>query len=61
MAKATQTGKTATGTIALDAKDLAILNLLQQNARMTVKEIAEKIHLRPHPFTNVLSAWKPAG
>ena len=40
MAKATQKENSATETIALDSKDLAILNLLQQNARMTVKEIA---------------------
>ncbi len=49
MAKATQTEKTATGSIALDAKDIAILQLLQQNARMTVKEIADKIHLSTTP------------
>lgn len=49
MAKALQTEKTATGTIALDAKDLAILQLLQQNARMTVKEIAGRIHLSTTP------------
>ena len=49
MAKALQTEKTATGSIALDAKDIAILQLLQQNARMTVKEIAGKIHLSTTP------------
>ena len=49
MAKALQTEKTATGSIALDAKDIAILQLLQQNARMTVKEIADKIHLSTTP------------
>lgn len=49
MAKAAQTEKTATGIIALDAKDISILNLLQQNARMTVKEIADKIHLSTTP------------
>ena len=49
MTKAVQTEKTATGPVALDAKDLAILQLLQQNARMTVKEIAGKIHLSTTP------------
>ncbi|HNU89082.1 MAG TPA: Lrp/AsnC family transcriptional regulator [Ferruginibacter sp.] len=49
MAKAIQTEKTATGSIALDAKDIDILQLLQQNARMTVKEIAAKIHLSTTP------------
>jgi len=33
----------------LDEKDRAILRLLQQNARMTVKEIAEAVHLSPTP------------
>ena len=32
-----------------DKKDRAILNLLQQNARITVKEISEKIHLSTTP------------
>lgn len=49
MAKALQTEKTATGSAVLDAKDLSILQLLQQNARMTVKEIADKIHLSTTP------------
>jgi Lrp/AsnC family leucine-responsive transcriptional regulator len=33
----------------LDKTDLIILNLLQQNARVTVKEIAEKVHLSTTP------------
>jgi len=33
----------------LDAKDLAILRLLQQNARITVKELSEKVHLSTTP------------
>ena len=32
-----------------DKKDRLILNLLQQNARITVKEISEKIHLSTTP------------
>ncbi|MDZ4810558.1 MAG: Lrp/AsnC family transcriptional regulator [Bacteroidota bacterium] len=49
MVKTIQTEKTAIGNMALDAKDLAILSLLQQNARMTVKEIADTIHLSTTP------------
>ncbi len=49
MAKAIQTEKTANTGMALDTKDMAILRLLQQNARMTVKEIADKIHLSTTP------------
>jgi DNA-binding Lrp family transcriptional regulator len=35
--------------ISLDEKDLAILRLLQGNARITVKEIADQIHLSTTP------------
>lgn len=33
----------------LDTKDLEILKLLQQNARITIKEISEKVHLSTTP------------
>ena len=33
----------------LDKTDLAILILLQQNARMTIKEISDKVHLSTTP------------
>jgi DNA-binding Lrp family transcriptional regulator len=33
----------------LDETDLAILKLLQQNARITIKEISEKVHLSTTP------------
>ena len=33
----------------LDRKDLEILKLLQQNARMTIKEISEQVHLSTTP------------
>src|SRR5215212_654 len=33
----------------LDNTDLAILKLLQKNARMTIKEISEKVHLSTTP------------
>ena len=34
---------------ALDQKDLEILKILQQNARATIKEISEKVHLSTTP------------
>jgi Lrp/AsnC family transcriptional regulator, leucine-responsive regulatory protein len=49
MAKQAKTEQSTTNTISLDAKDISILALLQQNARMTVKEIADKIHLSTTP------------
>jgi len=33
----------------LDEKDFAILKLLQQNARITIKELSEKVHLSTTP------------
>lgn len=45
MAKVAQKEQTTT----LDNKDLEILRLLQKNARITIKEIAEKIHLSTTP------------
>ena len=48
MAKATKKEESATH-VALDQKDLAILKLLQYNARATVKEISEKVNLSTTP------------
>ena len=49
MPTSTQKENTPATMVALDSKDLAILSLLQQNARITVKEIAAKIHLSTTP------------
>ncbi len=35
--------------VSIDAIDIAILKLLQQNAKMTVKEISGKVHLSTSP------------
>lgn len=35
--------------VTLDAKDYEILGLLQENAKLTIREIASKIHLSPTP------------
>ena len=39
----------STTPVNLDQKDLAILRLLQQNARITVKEISDNVHLSTTP------------
>ena len=39
----------STGHVSLDQKDLAILKLLQHNARITVKEISDKVNLSTTP------------
>lgn len=61
MAKSTQTEQSATSSIPLDAKDLAILKLLQQNARITVKEISEKIHLSTTPVHERIKRMEDSG
>lgn len=45
MAKALQKDETP----ALDKTDLEILKLLQQNARITIKEVADQVHLSTTP------------
>ena len=44
-----QKEKAAVGPVDLDEKDRAILRLLQDNAKMTVREIAAKVHLSTTP------------
>lgn len=46
---------------ALDAKDMAILKLLQQNARITVREIAEQVHLSTTPVHERIRRMEDAG
>lgn len=45
----------------LDEKDLAILRLLQQNARMTVKEIADQVHLSTTPVHERIKRMEASG
>ncbi len=61
MPKSSKTEETATTTILLDAKDLAILKILQQNARATVKEIAATIHLSTTPVHERIRRLEDAG
>lgn len=49
MKKSDQKEQMPTGPVSLDKNDLQILKLLQANARITVKEISEKIHLSTTP------------
>lgn len=44
-----------------DEKDMAILRLLQQNARITVKEIADKVHLSTTPVHDRIKRMEDAG
>ncbi|HEX6914376.1 MAG TPA: Lrp/AsnC family transcriptional regulator, partial [Chitinophagaceae bacterium] len=61
MSKSAKKEQTATGSIAPDAKDLSILKLLQENARITVKEISEKVHLSTTPVHERIRRMEEAG
>jgi DNA-binding Lrp family transcriptional regulator len=54
-------GKQKDDSPALDETDIAILQLLQQNARMTVKEISGKVHLSPTPVHERLRRLESTG
>jgi len=45
----------------LDEKDLLILRLLQQNAKMTVREIASQVHLSTTPVHERIRRMEEAG
>jgi DNA-binding Lrp family transcriptional regulator len=45
----------------LDKKDLEILRLLQENARVTVKEISEKVHLSTTPVHERIKRMEESG
>jgi len=45
----------------LDKTDFALLKLLQQNARMTVKELAEQVHLTPTPVHDRIKRLERTG
>lgn len=45
----------------LDKIDLSILKLLQQNARITVKELSEKVHLSTSPVHERVKRMEQAG
>jgi len=47
--------------IQLDEKDRAILKLLQENAKATVREIADKVHLSPTPVHERIKRMEDAG
>ena len=47
--------------LTLDSKDLAILHLLQKNARITVKEISDQIHLSTTPVHERIKRLEASG
>jgi DNA-binding Lrp family transcriptional regulator len=61
MAKSIKKEENPVGNISLDTKDLQILKLLQQNARITVKEISEKMHLSTTPVHERIRRMEDTG
>ncbi|MGI8634980.1 MAG: Lrp/AsnC family transcriptional regulator [Segetibacter sp.] len=61
MAKAVQKENSTIAHSGLDNKDLAILRLLQENARITVKEISEKVHLSTTPVHERIKRMEETG
>lgn len=61
MKKSDQKEQMPTGPVSLDKNDLAILKLLQANARITVKEISEKIHLSTTPVHERIKRLEQTG
>ena len=56
-----QKEQTTMAPVALDKNDLAILKLLQENARITVKEISAKIHLSTTPVHERIKRLEQSG
>jgi DNA-binding Lrp family transcriptional regulator len=61
MKKSDQKEQVPTSPVMLDKNDLAILKLLQGNARITVKEISEKIHLSTTPVHERIKRLEQSG
>lgn len=61
MAKTNKTAVSTSVNVELDSKDLAILRLLQLNARATVKEIADKVHLSTTPVHERIKRMEESG
>ena len=61
MTKAIKKDESPVETLTLDEKDMAILRLLQHNARITVKEISDKIHLSTTPVHERIKQMEEAG
>ncbi len=60
--KKQQEGENFTGQpLPLDQKDLAILRLLQENAKMTVREIAASVHLSATPVHERIKRMEDSG
>ena len=60
-AKQTHTEKNTAIQYALDEKDIAILKILQQNAKATITEISQKVHLSSSPIFDRIKRMEQNG
>jgi DNA-binding Lrp family transcriptional regulator len=61
MPKQPKTAESTNASFLLDEKDMAILRELQKNARATVKEISDKVHLSTTPVHERIKRMEEAG
>jgi len=61
MSKQIQKVDSAIAPVSMDDKDISILRLLQENARITVKEISDKIHLSTTPVHERIKRMEASG
>lgn len=61
MEKVSEIEKTAVDPVVLDEKDKAILRLLQADAKITVREIAAKVHLSTTPVHERIKRMEDTG
>ena len=61
MTTSTQKEESTLPDFSLDSKDLAILHLLQKNARLTVKEISDTMHLSTTPVHERIKRMEASG
>lgn len=61
MGKLTKKDDSPAINLSLDSMDMSILKLLQQNARITVKEISDKVHLSTTPVHERIKRMEESG
>ncbi|WP_018613912.1 Lrp/AsnC family transcriptional regulator [Segetibacter koreensis] len=61
MGNLTKKEDSSTAQSSLDSMDLSILRLLQENARITVKEISDKVHLSTTPVHERIKRMEESG
>ena len=61
MPKVIKKEKTSSSPVTLDKTDMEILRLLQENARITIKEISAKVHLSTTPVHERIKRMEESG